>query len=161
MKCKSDPLDTIPASRFAAVGGWLVTVLIFILCGVGVRGAEPIRALLIAGGCCHNYANQKKILTEGISARANVTWTIVHEGGDTRDYMVSIYKRPDWAKGYDVVVHDECFGFVTNVAFVEQITAAHSNGVPAVLLHCSTHSYRMSTTDEWRKLLGVSSYQHE
>src|SRR5258707_1574305 len=95
----------------------LLTVLLFTACLA--PAAEPIHALLIAGGCCHDYANQKNILTEGISARANVTWTIVNEGGDTRDYMVSIYKKPDWARGYDIVVHDECFGYVTNVAFVE------------------------------------------
>lgn len=124
------------------------------------RAAEPIRALLVAGGCCHDYEHQKTILTEGISARANVTWTIVQEGDD-RDHMVSIYEKPDWYKGYDVVVHDECFGNVTNVEFIQRITAAHSNGLPAVLLHCSTHSYRNSKTDEWRKLLGVSSYQHQ
>jgi type 1 glutamine amidotransferase len=123
--------------------------------------AEPLRALLVTGGCCHDYENQKKILTEGISARANVTWAIIHEGGDARDYRVGIYEKPDWAKGYDVVVHDECFGDVTNMAFVEQIAKAHSDGTPAVVLHCSIHSYRMSPSDEWRKVLGVSSYAHE
>src|SRR5258708_359318 len=126
-----------------------------------LAGAEPLRALLVTGGCCHDYEHQKTILTEGISARANVTWTIVHEGDDTRDHQVSIYEKPDWAKGYDVVLHDECFGYVTNVEFIRRITAAHANGLPAVLLHCSTHSYRMSPTDEWRKLLGVSSYRHQ
>jgi len=30
---------------------------------------KPIRALLVAGGCCHDYAKQKDILTQGISAR--------------------------------------------------------------------------------------------
>jgi hypothetical protein len=124
------------------------------------EAAEPLRALLVAGGCCHDYTNQKQILTEGISARANVTWTIVQEGDD-RDHAVSIYQKPDWAKGYDVVLHDECFGNVTNVAFVERITRPHFEGLPAVMLHCSTHSYRNSTTDEWRKLLGVSSYKHQ
>jgi hypothetical protein len=29
------------------------------------------------------------------------------------------------------------------------------------MLHCSTHSYRTATTDEWRKCLGISSYDHE
>jgi hypothetical protein len=52
-------------------------------------------------------------------------------------------------------------GNVTNVAFVERITRPHFEGLPAVTLHCSTHSYRNSTTDEWRKLLGVSSYRHQ
>jgi type 1 glutamine amidotransferase len=125
-----------------------------------VPAAEPLRALLIAGGCCHDYETQKTILSEGISARANVAWTIVHEGSD-REHQVSIYTNASWAKGFDVIVHDECFGNVTNVDFVEQITRAHAEGLPAVMLHCSTHSYRNSSTDEWRKLLGVSSYKHE
>jgi hypothetical protein len=29
------------------------------------------------------------------------------------------------------------------------------------MLHCSIHSYRTATTDEWRKCLGISSYNHE
>src|SRR5438445_1664943 len=84
------------------------------------RAAEPLRALLITGGCCHDYEAQKKTLTEGISARANVAWTIVHEGdADGKDHKFSIYQKPDWAGGFDVVVHNECSGGVTNVAWVE------------------------------------------
>src|SRR5229473_493113 len=73
---------------------------------------KPIRALLVTGGCCHDYTHQKTILTEGISARANVEWTIVHEGDGTTTHRMSIYEKPDWAKGFDVVVHDECFSDV-------------------------------------------------
>lgn len=125
-----------------------------------VQGAEPLRALMVAGGCCHDYEAQKKIISEGISARANVTWTIIHEGTD-RTHYASIYTNANWAKGFDVVLHNECFGQATNVAFVEGIVRAHrEGGVPAVMLHCSTHSYRFSSSDEWRKLLGVSSYKH-
>jgi type 1 glutamine amidotransferase len=124
--------------------------------------SEPLRALLVTGGCCHDYEAQKKILTEGISARANVTWTIIHEGdSNSRTQEFSIYKKPDWTKGFDVVVHNECSGFVTNVDWVEHIAKGHADGVPAVVIHCSIHSYRNSTTDEWRKLLGVSSYRHQ
>src|ERR1700687_617589 len=120
------------------------------------RSAEPLRALLITGGCCHDYEAQKKILCEGISARANVVWTILHEGdADGKEHKFSIYEKPDWAKGFDVVVHNECSGSVTNVAWVEQIAKAHFEGVPAVVIHCSIHSYRNSSTDEWRKVLGV------
>lgn len=126
-----------------------------------VQAAPPLKALMVCGGCCHDYEKQKKIISEGISARANVTWTIVHEGGDTREHKVSIYDNPDWAKGYDVVVHNECFGFVNDAAFVERIAAAHKNGVPAVMLHCSNHSYRQAPTDEWRKVIGIKSMSHE
>lgn len=121
---------------------------------------KPLRALMVTGGCCHDYANQKKILSEGLSARANVIWTVVHEGDD-RTHESSIYTKPDWAKGYDVVLHNECYGFVTNVAMIERIAAAHHAGVPAVMLHCSTHSYRNANTDAWRELLGQRSMSHE
>ena len=33
---------------------------------------RPLRALLICGGCCHDYTEQHKILSDGIQARANV-----------------------------------------------------------------------------------------
>jgi uncharacterized protein len=159
-------MKTRSANRLAFSIALGCVILASLLSATSTLAAEPIRALLICGGCCHDYEAQKKIISEGISARANVTWTILQEGGSgnangTRNHEMSIYSKPDWALGYDVVVHDECFGDVTNVGFVEHIAKAHFDGVPAVVLHCAIHSYRHSTTDEWRKMLGVSSYQHE
>jgi type 1 glutamine amidotransferase len=150
-------------SSFGFRASFVIWHLAFVILLAGVaRAAEPLRALLITGGCCHDYEGQKTILTEGITARANVTWTIVHEGGaDSKDTKFSIYEKPDWTKGFDVVVHNECSGMVTNVEWVEHIAKGHFDGVPAVVIHCSIHSYRNSTTDEWRKLLGVSSYRHQ
>ena len=133
---------------------------------IAEEAAKPIRALLVCGGCCHDFEKQKKILSEGISARANVVWTIVHEGipskaDDARKTRISIYEKPDWWAGYDIVLHNECFGYVDDNAFVEGITAAHKAGVPAIMLHCSSHSYRMATTDEWRMCVGITSRSHE
>ena len=126
---------------------------------------KPIRALMVCGGCCHDYEKQKVILSEGISKRAAVEWTIVHEsapkGQDERKHRVSIYEKPDWWKGYDVILHNECFGAIDDNAFIENIAAAHKAGVPAVMLHCSSHSYRAGTTDEWRKCVGITSRSHE
>jgi type 1 glutamine amidotransferase len=126
---------------------------------------KPLHALMVCGGCCHDYDHQKVILSEGISARANVEWTIVEEnapkGQDERKHRVSIYEKPDWWKGYDIIVHNECFGFVDDNKFIENIAAAQKAGVPAVMLHCSTHSYRSGTTDEWRKDVGITSHSHE
>ncbi len=121
---------------------------------------KPLRALMVTGGCCHDYEVQKLIISTGISKRANVAWTIVHEGGGSRDHKVSIYSKADWAKGYDVIVHNECFGGVKDDAFIEGITKAHKEGTGSVALHCTAHSYRAAKTDEWRKMLGVSSYNH-
>jgi type 1 glutamine amidotransferase len=139
----------------------LLLAVCLLAISVSAADTKPLKALMVTGGCCHDYENQKRILSEGTSKRANVEWTIVHEGGDTRDHKVSIYSKPDWAKGYDIVLHNECFGYVEDVEFVESIAKAHFDGVPAVMLHCSTHSYRMAKTDEWRKAIGQKSMSHE
>ena len=138
----------------------LAALLLFLGLGLG-HAASPLKVLMITGGCCHDYENQKRILSEGISKRANVEFTILHEGGEKRDHRVSVYEKADWAKGYDAVLHNECFGGVTDKAFVNQIAKAHRNGVPAVMLHCSMHSYRNAETDEWRKVVGVTSMRHQ
>lgn len=129
--------------------------------------SKPLKALMVCGGCCHDYEHQKTILSEGISARAKVEWTIVYEGGSntndeaSRQHRISIYEKPNWWQGYDVILHNECFGRVEDVAFVEGIAAAHKAGVPAVMLHCSSHSYRAAKTDEWRMAVGITSMSHE
>src|SRR5688572_32172294 len=97
----------------------LVLLAVIATSAIAAKKAKPIKALLVTGGCCHDFAAQKKIIPEGISARANVEWTVVHEGDD-REHRVSIYSNPDWSKGYDVVVHNECYGFVNDVALVER-----------------------------------------
>ncbi len=123
----------------------------------------PLKALLVTGGAAHDYETQKKLLTEAVSARANVEWTIIHQGGKAGNAMIDLYKSPDWAKGFDVVVHNECFAAVDDKAFVEGIAKAHQDGVPAVVIHGSLHSYRSAdkVTDAWRQVLGVTSVRHE
>jgi type 1 glutamine amidotransferase len=129
---------------------------------IAAEPQKPIRALLVTGGCCHDYARQKKILTEGISARAAVEWTIVHEGDGSTSHRISIYEKPDWSKGYDVVVHDECFADVKDKAFVEGILKPHRAGLPAVNLHCAMHCYRVSFEEfkGWFEFTGLDTRSH-
>lgn len=124
---------------------------------------SPLKGLLITGGCCHDYENQKRIITEGLSQRVNIAWDVIHEGGSGKDHKVSVYSDANWAKKYDVIFHNECFGGVTDDAFVQGITAAHHAGVPAIFVHCSLHSYRNAAVgaDAWRELIGVTSRSHE
>lgn len=127
-----------------------------------LSAAEPLKGLLLTGGCCHDYENQKEIITEGLSQRLNITWDVVHEGGDSRDHKLSVYSDPNWAKKYDLIVHNECFGAVVDPDFVKSIAAAHFEGVPGIFIHCSLHSYRNSgAADAWRELIGVTSRSHE
>jgi type 1 glutamine amidotransferase len=120
----------------------------------------PIKALLITGGGFHDYGAQTKTLFDGLPKRVNLALTVVLEG-TTREHKHSIYAQEDWAKGYDVIIHNECFGMVADKAFVERVAAPHKAGVPAVILHASVHSYRNAPTDEWRQVIGIKSMSHE
>ncbi len=123
------------------------------------KSEKPIRALLITGGCCHDYTRQKLILTKGISARANVVWTVVQQGGTGTSAKIPVYEDPNWADGFDVVVHNECFAGVKDKEWVERILKPHHEGLPAILIHCAMHSYRTGD-NQWFEFVGVQSPRH-
>jgi len=123
------------------------------------RAAQPLRALLILGGCCHDYANQKDILKKGIEERANVTVDIVYSDDRSTKARFETYEKEDWAKPYDVVIHDECSADVKDMPYVKNILQAHKNGVGAVNLHCAMHCYRTGT-DDWFSFVGIQSTGH-
>lgn len=126
-------------------------------------GEPKVRALMVTGGCCHDYQNQKKIISDGLSESVgNIDWTIVAYG-DKREIKAEVYKQPDWIKDFDIVIHNECFGGVDDGDFVQGIVDAHvKHKVPAIVIHCSMHSYRVApTADSWRAMLGVTSRRHE
>src|SRR5439155_6454571 len=129
-RMNAKPFITLPSVLIL-----MLSVVMPAVTSFAAETAKPIRALLVTGGCCHDYTHQKTILTEGISARAKVEWTIVHEGDGTTTHRVSIYEKPDWSKGFDVVVHDECFADVKDKEFVENILKPLRAGLPAVNLH--------------------------
>ena len=114
-----------------------------------VRAADddqPIKALFICGGCCHDYKHQKDIIPKGISARANVEWTIAYDPATDTRHLNPVYDNPEWAKGFDVIVHDECSADVKVMETVDRILKPHQDGLPAVVLHCGMHCYR---TEGW------------
>lgn len=131
---------------------------------------KPLRVLLFAGGCCHDYAVQHLILKEGLEARAHVEVDAIHSFDRSTRVTFAPYEKPDWAKGYDVIVHDECSADVKDVAYVNNILAAHRAGIPAVNLHCAMHSYRVGNISQpvvpgspdalWFDLLGLQSTGH-
>lgn len=147
---------------------------LFLLTAVGIaanfggalRAADepqPIRALLVLGGCCHDYKEQQHLLTKGISARANVQWTIAYDPDTGTKHLNPWYEKADWAKGFDVVVHDECCSDVKDLKTVEKILQPHRDGLPGVLLHCGMHSYRTEgypKTTPWFDFTGLASTGH-
>ena len=120
----------------------------------------PLKALLITGGCCHDYAKQKELLRSGLEARAHIMVDQFHTPDTTTKAKFSvIYDNPNWAKGYDVIIHDECTSDVKEMPYVESILNAHKSGIPAVNLHCAMHCYRVGT-DDWFQFVGIHSTGH-
>lgn len=126
---------------------------------VFAKDPTPIKALLITGGCCHDYVAQKNLLKAGIEARAHVTVDLIHSDDRSTKARFDIYEKPDWAAGYQVVIHDECSADVKDMPYVQNILNAHKNGVGAVNLHCAMHCYRVGT-DDWFQFVGIQSSGH-
>ena len=66
---------------------------------------KPVRALIVTGGCCHNYLYQTFALGSGVQKVANVDFEIVHVGGRGTQAMIDLYNESDWAEPYEVVIH--------------------------------------------------------
>jgi type 1 glutamine amidotransferase len=136
----------------------------------GQEATKPLKALLVTGGCCHDYEHQKDILKRGIEARANVTVDIVYAAGDTTKPALPIYGHPDYAKGYDVVIHDECAADITDTNIIQGVLQPHQDGIPGVNLHCAMHCYRFgdfskplpaeAPNSHWYEYLGLQSSGH-
>lgn len=121
-------------------------------------GPRPLKALLIAGGCCHDYVKQHEILYKGIQERANVRVDVVWTRDRSTNPPLPIYKNPDWARGYDIIIHDECAASNKDPEVLKNILEAHKT-IPAVHLHCAMHSFRQGN-DLWFKHLGLQSSGH-
>ena len=120
---------------------------------------KPLKVLLVCGGCCHDYNSQKELLSKGMMERAHMDVMVVHEGGTVTNSKIPLYEKKDWSKGFDVVIHDECFSDVKENEWTQNIITPHREGLPAVVLHCAMHCYR-DGTDDWFQFCGVTSRRH-
>lgn len=149
-----------------STGYLLVSLLALAISISGARAADPakpLKALLVIGGCCHDYKAQKDILAQGIAARAHVEVSIAYDPDTTNTHLNPLYENPDWANGYDVVIHDECSSNVKDLAVINRILTPHRKGLPAVMLHCGMHSYRSDGYPEvtpWFEFTGLQSTGH-
>lgn len=163
----------MPTNRFRTLASTITLVACMSLIASQLHAQEStgkLKVLLVAGGCCHDYSTQAKLLEEGIEERINADVTVVLSTSTTTETVFEIYESDDWAKGYDVVIHDECSANVTERPYVQRILAAHRGGTPAVNLHCAMHSYRWgdfrqpvepgADNGSWYEMIGVQSTGH-
>lgn len=122
----------------------------------------PLNILLITSGCCHDYDYQTKAIQLAFKERGvEAAWTVVNDGGSGTKAEIDYYNNPHWAKGFDVVIHNECFADTQSPEYIRKITTPHKAGVNAVVIHCAMHTYRRAKIDDWREFLGVTSRRHD
>ena len=161
--------------KFSLTNHLAIALAGLVLCGSSVTSSaadrpKPVRVLLITGGCCHDYDIQKDILKKGLEERANVVVDQIHNADKSTKPPLAILGNPDYAKGYDLVIHDECAADVSDEKTVLAVLKPHLDGIPAVNLHCAMHSYRIGNPNDpvelgtahglWFEYLGVQSSGH-
>ena len=142
----------------------LALALAFALAGrAAAQSNAPLRVLYITGGGYHDYAAQKDIIAKGLSERLNARVTIDDEAGKNSGFRVSRHKDPNWLRDFDVVVYNICFADVKDNEWSEAIVRAHvQRQVPAVVLHCTMHSYNFrGDSPIWSMFLGVRTQRHQ
>ncbi|MFO0864575.1 MAG: ThuA domain-containing protein [Gemmataceae bacterium] len=142
------------------MGAGAFTLFCFAMPAAAQDGPKPIRALLVIGGCCHDYKKQKDILVKGLGERLNIEVTVSYDPDTSTKHLNPVYEKADWAKGYDVIIHDECSADVNDAKVVDRILQPHRDGVPAVLLHCAMHCYRVPNSKAWFEFTGLTTRSH-
>ncbi|MCH7228045.1 ThuA domain-containing protein [Haloferula sp. A504] len=131
---------------------------------------KPLKLMLITGGCCHDYGVQKDLIKVGIEARLNAVVTQVHTDDKSTKPPLPILGDPEYAKDYDLVIHDQCAAGIGDVKLIEDVLKPHVDGLPAVALHCAMHSFRFGNfkqplevgaeNGKWFEFLGLQSSGH-
>ena len=143
---------------------FFLTVSLISLSSCTTIEKAPIKALLLTGGCCHNYDAQKKIIQNFTTADLNIAWDVLHEGGKGKSHKFSIYDQEGWSDDYDVVVHNECFAEMKDDDFMIKVVNDHlESDIGVVMVHCAMHTFRDARegTQAWAKLIGLQSKKHE
>ena len=72
-------------------------VILASLCCVTVQAAavEPLKVLLVVGGCCHDYESQAKLLKTGIEDTINATVEVIYNSDTSTETQNNL---TDWKK---------------------------------------------------------------
>ena len=147
------------------------TLLLIALAAASATAADkPLKVMLITGGCCHDYKTQTELLKAGIEERIAAEVVQIHVDDKSTKPPLPILGNPNYAAGYDVVIHDECAAGVGDPAIIDGVLKPHRDGIPAVNLHCAMHSYRFGNfkqkvdpaadNGKWFEFIGLQSTGH-
>src|SRR5687768_9874015 len=63
-------------------------------------GQPRINALIVSGGCCHDYAGEAKVMMDAIGRALPIDWTVVVQGGRGTRGSMPVYASADWASRF-------------------------------------------------------------
>lgn len=106
---------------------------------VSVLGAGKVLYVTHEPGNWHKYTPQLKAFKEQIAKKAG--WDITIMTGDY-DSLIEQLKKRNFAKGYDAIVYNYCLAKSNDLdAAANVMRQTRNGGVPAMLIHCSMHSW--------------------
>jgi len=124
-------------------------------------GVQPIKALYLTSytNFWHDYAHQQEAIIDGIKRHLNVEVSLV--GKDPKDTL-RLMQQEHFSAGYDVVIYNVCFPDDFDLDRIDNIISQTRDlGVPAVLLHCSMHSFRETSPRMPENYLELASAEYE
>ena len=126
-----------------------------------VHAEKPLKAAIVSGGCCHDYANQKRILEEAVTK--HIPAQVTHIGEDPAAVKEALSKK-DWAKDLDIVIYNFCDAKQDDYEYIQSVVDVHTkDGKGAVMVHCAMHSYHWKLPPgqkTWAELIGAVSPGH-
>ncbi|MEZ5572142.1 MAG: ThuA domain-containing protein [Halioglobus sp.] len=114
----------------------------------------PLKALILTSpGVYHNYQQQTRDLAYGIATHGNVRF-------DVSLAEIERWKTTDFSTGYDVLIYNICMADNQDPQLIANLRRqTEILGVPAVVIHCTMHSFR--NTMLWWPMLGLQTKTHE
>jgi hypothetical protein len=89
-------------------------------------------------GRWHKYTPQMEIFKK---LGADAGWKVTVMTG-SHDDQIKKLRTPDFGKGYDAIVYNFCFAKSSDMAAAANLMKqTREHGVPAMLIHCSMHSW--------------------
>lgn len=120
---------------------YLFTALMLVASAVGAASEKGGKVLYVTheSGRWHDYTAQLKIFKEQIAE--GQPWNLTVLSG-THDGTLEKLHDPNFAKGYDAIVYNYCFADSEDlVSCTNVIKQTREHGIPALLIHCSMHSW--------------------
>jgi hypothetical protein len=127
---------------------------------------KPIKGLIVSGGCCHDYGNQKKLIADAVKAHVKAEFDVA---GDNPAQVKEQLNVKGWADGYDVIVYNFCDAGQQDMDYIGSVIKLHKEtGKAAVMIHCAMHSFHWKveggrndfSKKSWVELVGVGSPNH-